>query len=144
MLGFLALAFTHGAVKAAAHGRKRAGDGHLFTELPAFGLGELTEELEFRVALERGLGRKVLKLSPTAARLGQAALFGLAHPGLEVDAAAGALLYSFAYDAGVKRAEEKAKSAPPTTPTTSPHLSGIITSTLAHLAHNVGVWFGST
>ena len=106
-----------GACKASLLGAHRAPGSHF---LGGFGLPELSEELQYRVGMERMLGRGVVGISPTAARVGQAMLFGLAHPGLEVDAAVGGFVYSKAFDA-----------------------HGLLGALAAHVAHNAGVWLGS-
>ena len=84
------------------------------------GLGEIAEELQYRWGGERLLAPK-LGLSPEVARIAQAAFFGLVHPGHEIDAALGGYVYSRAYDD-----------------------HGLLGAVAAHLAHNVGIWLGST
>ena len=110
MLGFVAGAFAWGAVKSAVTGQHR----HDYMDWDV-GVGELSEELVFRVGLEKGLG--LTGLAPAPVRLLQAGLFGAMHPGNEVDAALGGLLYGAAYDK-----------------------HGLLGSTLAHIAHNLGVF----
>lgn len=114
MLGYLAGAFAWGAVKAVSTGAHR----HDVAAGWDFGIGELSEELVFRVGLEKGLGFAGLGAVPV--RLTQSAVFGAMHPGNEVDAALGGLLYGAAYDR-----------------------FGLLGSTLTHLAHNVGVFAGA-
>jgi membrane protease YdiL (CAAX protease family) len=114
MLGYVAGAFAWGAIKAVStHARK-----HDVAAGWDFGVGELTEELVFRVGLERGLGLVGLGAAP--ARLLQAGVFGAMHPGNEVDAALGGLVYGAAYDR-----------------------YGLLGSTLTHLMHNLGVYVGA-
>lgn len=113
MLGFVAGAFAWGAVKAAATGARR----HDYLDHD-FGLGELSEELVFRVGLEKGLSLTGLGTAPM--RLLQAGVFGSMHPGNEVDAALGGLVYGAAYDR-----------------------YGLLGSTLTHIAHNLGVFLAA-
>ena len=117
MLGYIAGCLAWGAIKASVLGAHRAPGSHF---LGGFGLPELAEELEYRVLMERGVGRTLLGVNPMAARIAQSVMFGLAHPGLEVDAALGGFVYSKAYDA-----------------------HGILGALAAHVAHNAGVWLGS-
>lgn len=117
MLGYLAGAFAYGALKAVAMGRRQE---HFSTFLQTSPAGELMEEVEFRVLGERVVGRGVLGLSPLTARLSQAALFGLTHPGNELEAALGGVVYSLVYEK-----------------------HGLAGSLAAHLAHNLGTWAGS-
>jgi len=117
MLGYVLGCALWGAAKAKMLGAHRAPGSHF---LGGFGLPEIAEELEYRVVMERGIGLKMLGVNPTAARVGQAMLFGLAHPGLELDAAVGGFVYSKAYDA-----------------------HGFLGAVAAHIAHNAGVWLGS-
>ncbi len=117
MLGYVLGCALWGACKARLLGAHRTAGSHF---LNGFGLPELSEELQYRVGVERMLGRGVVGASPTVARVGQAILFGLGHPGLEVDAAVGGFVYSKAYDA-----------------------HGLLGAVAAHLAHNAGVWLGS-
>lgn len=113
MLGFVASAFAYGAVKAAAVGARR----HEVADGWDFGLNELSEELVFRVGLERGLGLAGLGAVPV--RLLQAGIFGLMHENT-ADAALGGLLYGAAYDR-----------------------HGLLGSTLTHVAHNLGVYLAA-
>ncbi len=113
MLGFVAGAFAWGAVKAAAHGVRRSE-----FKLHDIGLAEVTEEILFRAGLMGGLG--ALGLSPGAALVGQAAIFGMAHDGNEPDAALGGILYGHVYER-----------------------HGLLASTAVHVAHNLGVYFGA-
>ena len=117
MLGYLVGCLALGAAKAQLLGAHRTPGSHF---LNGFGLPELSEELEYRWLAERGVGRTLLGVSPTAARIGQAMLFGLAHPGLELDAAVGGFVYSKAFDD-----------------------HGLLGAVAAHVAHNAGVWLGS-
>ena len=117
MLGYVGLCCLWGFAKASLLGAHRAPGSHF---LGGFGVAELAEELEYRVAIERGIGHRMLGVNPTAARIAQAALFGLAHPGLEVDAAVGGFVYSKAFDA-----------------------HGLFGPLATHVAHNAGVWLGS-
>src|SRR5574343_567925 len=110
MLGFVAGAFAWGAVKAAAHGARR----HDYLDWDV-GIGELSEELVFRVGLEKGLGLFGFGAAPV--RIAQAGIFGALHPGNELDAALGGLVYGAAYDR-----------------------YGLLGSTLTHVAHNLGVF----
>lgn len=111
MLGYIALAGAWGMAKAIGHGAKR-------THLTVDG-GELLEELQFRTGIERLGLRGLLGVAPGPARFASALLFGLDHPGNELDASLGGILYSYAYDEG-----------------------GLLGATLCHLAHNLGVWLG--
>ena len=115
MLGYIAGALAWGALKANFLNVHRAPGSHALT-----GYGhEVLEELVYRTGLER----KVLRpagLSHETARVTQAALFGLIHPGTEVDAALGGYVYSKAYDA-----------------------HGFWGALAAHTAHNIGCWLGS-
>lgn len=113
MLGYVAGALAWGAAKAAFVGARR--DHYLDHD---FGLGELTEELMFRVGLEKGLG--AVGLASTSARVLQAGVFGAMHPGNELDAALGGLVYGAAYDK-----------------------HGLMGSTLTHMAHNFGVFLAA-
>lgn len=117
MLGYVLGCLAWGICKAHIYGAHRAPGSHF---LGGFGLPELSEELQYRMGMERMLGRSMLGVNPAAARITQAALFGLAHPGLEVDAAVGGFVYSKAYDA-----------------------HGLLGALAAHVAHNAGVWLGS-
>lgn len=112
MLGYIAGAFAWGALKSWSHDLTRS-------PRSSFGLGELAEELQFRMGLEHGLGRGLLGLSPTVSRLGASVLFAVVHPGHMLDAALGGLVYSKVYEG-----------------------HGLLGSTLAHIAHNLGVHFG--
>ena len=112
MLGFIAGMGLWGFAKASLLGAHR-------TSMHALGGPELLEELQFRVGVERVLAPR-LSIAPHLARLGQAALFGLMHPGLEVDAALGGYVYSKAYEG-----------------------HGLVGAVLSHVAHNAGVWLGS-
>ena len=115
MLGYLAAGFIWGAIKAQAVGARRAHD--LGTTLI---VAPIVEELQFRLGVERlGLARGLI-LSSERARLVSSALFGLMHPGLEVDAAVGGYVYSKAFDA-----------------------HGLAGAVFSHLAHNLGVALGS-
>ena len=106
-----------GACKAKLLGAHRTPGSHF---LDGFGAAELGEELEYRLLMERGVGRAMLGVTPTAARIATATLFGLAHPGLEIDAAVGGFVYSKAFDD-----------------------HGLLGAVAAHVAHNAGVWLGS-
>lgn len=117
MLGYVLGCLVWGAAKASILGAHRAPGSHF---LGGFGLPELAEELEYRVFTERMVGRGLVGVNPAAARLAQAMLFGLAHPGLELDAAVGGFVYSKAYDA-----------------------HGFFGAVASHVAHNAGVWLGS-
>ena len=112
-LGYVAAGFALGAVKAIAYGSK--GPRHTLHALAALGADAFTEELVYRTGVERFGLRQVLPVE--SARLAGAALFGLG-PANPLDAAIGGYLYSRAYDRG-----------------------GLGLSTLAHLAHNLGVVF---
>ena len=114
MLGYVATAAAWGFLKSQALGLTRSP-----RPFHSFGVPELLEEVEFRAGLEHGLGRTILGLRPAVARLGAAALFGLCHPGNELDAALGGFLYSKAYEA-----------------------HGLVGSTLTHLTHNLFVHLG--
>ncbi|TAL42479.1 MAG: CPBP family intramembrane metalloprotease [Salinibacterium sp.] len=118
MLWYVLACMAWGFAKASVLGAHRAPGSHF---LGGFGLPELAEELEYRVVMERGLGQRMLGVNPAAARLAQAALFGLAHPGLEVDAAVGGFVYSKAFDQ-----------------------HGLLGAVASHVAHNAGVWLGSS
>lgn len=113
MLGYLAAGFALGAVKALAYGSKR--EGHLGHTLLGIGPDALAEEVTYRFGLERVGMRGALGIGAEPARFAAAALFGLGHTN-PIDAAVGGYLYSRAYDAG-----------------------GLPLSTLAHVAHNLGV-----
>lgn len=113
---YLAGAFAYGLVKSALLGARSSAPFGLIDS----SLGVLEEELVYRLALERGLGRKVLGLQPMTARIGQAVAFGfIDHPWNPVESAAGAVFYSYAYDHG-----------------------GFPLAAGAHLAHNLGVFAG--
>lgn len=116
VLKYVGLCFAWGAGKAALMGVHRTPGSHIFS---GFGMPELSEELIYRVGLERGLLARS-GLSATSARLAQAAVFGLGHPGLEVDAALGGFVYSKAFEK-----------------------HGLLGALAAHVAHNAGCWFGS-
>lgn len=112
---YLAGAFAYGLVKSLALGATSS-------SFPLFEntAGVLEEELVYRLALERGLGRKVLGLRPMTARVGQAVAFGfIDHPWNPVESAAGAVVYSYAYDEG-----------------------GFPLAVGTHLAHNLAVYLG--
>ena len=114
MLGYIAGAAFWGLAKSSLTGARRTPHALL-----GFGFAELMEEVEFRAGIEhvglRGFGG----LSPGVSRLASSALFGLAHPGAELDAALGGVLYSMAYEKW-----------------------GLLGSTLTHLGHNLGVYLG--
>lgn len=114
MLGYIAGAALWGFAKSVSNNLTRS--PHALSDL---GAAELLEELQFRTGLEHGLGRRVLGLSPSVARLCGAALFGLNHPGHMVDAALGGVVYSKAYEK-----------------------YGLLGSTLTHIAHNLAVHLG--
>lgn len=116
-LGYVLGCFMWGAVKASALGAHRTPGTHM---LSGAGMPELSEELTYRMGLERGVLGGVAGLSPNAARIGQAVIFGLGHPGIQVDAAVGGFVYSKAYES-----------------------HGLLGSLAAHIAHNAGIWFGS-
>lgn len=112
---FLAGALVYGYAKSALLGAKSS-------SFPLWDntAGVLEEELVYRLALERGLGRAVLGLQPMTARLAQAAVFGLVdHPWNPIESAAGAVFYSYSFEAG-----------------------GLLLSVGTHLAHNTGVFLG--
>ena len=112
---YLAGAFAYGLLKSLALGATSSS----FPLWSNTG-GVLEEELVYRLALERGLGRKVLGLSPTVARVGQAVAFGfIDHPWNPVESAAGAVFYSYAFEAG-----------------------GLPLAVGTHLLQNLGVYFG--
>lgn len=114
MLGYVAGCLAWGALKAHALGTHRSPGSHALT-----GYGpEVLEELQYRMGVERMLLPR-LGVGPETARLAQAGLFGLTHPGLELDAALGGYIYSKAYDA-----------------------HGFWGALAAHTAHNIGVWLG--
>ena len=116
MLGYVLGCALWGAAKASILGVHRAPGSHALT-----GYGpEIVEELQFRLGLERVVAPR-LNIAPEPARIAQAALFGLIHPGTEVDAALGGYVYSKAYDA-----------------------HGLLGALAAHTAHNIGVWLGSS
>ena len=117
MFVYLIGCLAWGATKAQLLGAHRAPGSHFLGD---FGLPELSEELEYRLLIERGIGHTLLGVNHTAARIGQAMLFGLAHPGLELDAAVGGFVYSKAFDD-----------------------HGLLGAVVAHVAHNAGVWLGS-
>ena len=112
MLGYVIGCAAWGAFKATALGAHSTA---------AFGncLPELLEEVQYRWFGER-VAAPAVGVPAEHARVAQAALFGMVHPGHELDAALGGYVYSKAYDAyGFKGA------------------------VLSHLAHNVGVWLAS-
>lgn len=117
MLGYIAGCFAWGALKASVLGAHRTPGSHMLSGL---GMPELSEELTYRLGLERAVFGGLAGMAPGTARIAQAAVFGLGHPGIEVDAAVGGFVYSKAYDA-----------------------HGILGALAAHVAHNAGVWFGS-
>ena len=117
MLGYVLGCGLWGFAKASLLGAHRTPGSHF---LGGFGLPELSEELQYRVFTERMVGRTMLGVAPAAARVTQAMLFGLAHPGLEIDAAVGGFVYSKAYDA-----------------------HGFWGAVASHVAHNAGIWLGS-
>lgn len=120
MLGVLQFAgacFAWGLVKASVLGVHRTGSTHNF--LHNLGGQELSEELQFRFGLEQGL-KALTPLSAEAARVTQAALFGLMHPGNQLDAAVGGYVYSKAFEK-----------------------HGLMGSLSAHVAHNVGCWLAA-
>lgn len=114
MLSYIGLCFGWGLLKAHVLGAHSGAHA-----LSGLGAVELLEELQFRTGLERLIAPR-LSVAPQVAKLGQAVLFGLGHPGNEVDAALGGYVYSKAYDA-----------------------HGLMGAVLSHVAHNVGVWAGS-
>ena len=131
MLGYLAAAFAWGAVKAHVMGAHRTQP----SPLHRLGLAELGEELEFRGLLERvavPAAFGTMGAVPVAAKLGQAVLFGALHPGLEVDAAVGGLVYSLAWDTA-KRANFLGLGP----------FAGLAGAYLTHVAHNTGCWWAS-
>ncbi len=109
MFGYVFGCFAWGAVKARALGAHSAGSF-------GFGGAELLEELQYRFGAERMVAPR-LGLAPETARIGTSLLFGLTHPGHELDAALGGYVHSKAYDA-----------------------HGFKGAILSHLAHNLGVW----
>lgn len=111
-LGMLA----YGFVKATALGAKHTGHGSF---LHSVGGPELMEELQYRVGVEQGL-KHVVGVPATAARITQSVLFGLIHPGNEVEAALGGFVYSKAYEK-----------------------HGLLGSVLVHCAHNIGCYLGA-
>ena len=113
---YLAGAFAYGFLKRLALGARSTASFGVITS----SLGVLEEELVYRLALERGLGREVLKLHPMMARVAQAVAFGfIDHPWNPVESAAGAVLYSYAYDEG-----------------------GFPLAVGTHLVHNIAVYLG--
>ena len=115
MLGYVAGCLAWGALKASLLGVHRVHGSHALT-----GFGpEVVEELQYRLGLERVLAPR-LGLGKETARMGQAALFGLIHPGTEIDAALGGYVYSKAFDA-----------------------HGLLGALAAHTAHNIGCWLGA-
>lgn len=115
MLGFIAAGFALGATKAIAYGARGDRGDHSLHAVAMLGLDALSEELVYRVGVERVGMRGLGALGAEPARLASSILFGLGHAN-PIDAAVGGYLYSRAYDAG-----------------------GLGLSTLAHLAHNLGV-----
>lgn len=113
MLGYIAAGFALGGAKALVYGSKRGKQSRSAHALAMLGVDAFSEEVIYRTGVERFGLRQVMGVEP--ARLVGAALFGLGHTN-PIDAAVGGYLYSRAYDAG-----------------------GLGLSTLAHLAHNVGV-----
>lgn len=116
MLKYALGCFLWGACKSALMGAHRAPGSHF---LGGLGLPELSEELTYRLGMERLLLPK-LGLSSDAARLCQAAAFGAVHPGIQVDAAVGGFVYSKAFEQ-----------------------HGLLGALAAHVAHNVGCWAGA-
>lgn len=88
--------------------------------LSGAGMPELSEELTYRMGLERGVLGGVVGMNTEPARIAQAIIFGLGHPGIQLDAALGGYVYSKAYES-----------------------HGLLGSLAAHVAHNAGIWFGS-
>lgn len=118
MLGYVAGAALWGYAKASALGARR--HQHNIANI---GMHALAEELEFRVGLERGVGRAVLGLNSGVARGLSALAFGAVHEGSlarKADAALGGMLYSLAFDR-----------------------AGLAGAALTHLAHNLGIYLGS-
>ncbi len=113
MLGYFAGAFVWGLAKAVGSDATRS-----HNSLEGFGAAELVEELQFRTGIERMGLRRVFP--PGTARVLSAVAFASIHPGHELDAALGGILYSHAYDKG-----------------------GLLGSTVAHLCHNLGVYLGA-
>lgn len=97
-------------------GAHRTPGSHVFSGV---GMPELSEELLYRAGLERGVFAG-LGVAPNTARILQAGIFGLGHPGIEVDAAVGGFVYSKAFES-----------------------HGLLGALAAHIAHNAGCWFGS-
>jgi membrane protease YdiL (CAAX protease family) len=122
MLGYVLGAAAWGYLKAQGAGAKRSHNALAGLPVP-----ELLEELQYRGAIERGALKRVV--SPGAARAITAGLFALVHPGNELDAALGSLVYSKAYDAGSER--------------WGGHIGGLGFATLVHAVHNAAVWLGA-
>ena len=120
MLGYVLGAAAWGYLKAQGAGAKRSHNALAGLPVP-----ELLEELQYRGAIERGALKRVV--SPGAARAITAGLFALIHPGNELDAALGSLVYSKAFDAGESRWGR---------------FGGLLTAVATHCAHNCGVWLG--
>ena len=115
---FLAGALAYGYAKSALLGAKSTGGFPVYENTAAV----LGEEVTYRLALERWVGRDLLGLQPMTARVAQAVAFGfIDHPWNPVESAAGAVFYSYAYDAG-----------------------SLPLSVATHLAHNVGVFLGGS
>lgn len=110
-----AFAFAYGVLKSQLVGSKR------FHEpmLPGYGIGELGEELLYRVLPFEGAKLANLNVDPSIINFGQAFAFGAAHT-YPVEAGLGGLFYGVAYQQ-----------------------NGLLGSWAAHVAHNIGVWVGA-
>lgn len=117
-----ALGYTYGFLKASAFATSGA-SFDLGDEL----VGVASEELLYRVGIERLLLRNLLGLSEWPARLIQAALFGAVHRNA-LEAGIAGIAYSWLYEQGQKRGG---------------HAAGFALSGLTHLAHNWGVTHGA-
>ena len=115
-LGYIAAGFALGAAKSVAYGVKGP-KKHSLHSVAMLGLDALSEEVVYRTGVERIGLRGVANMGPETARMLGALAFGMGHTN-PIDAAVGGYLYSRAYDAG-----------------------GLGLSTMAHLAHNLGVVF---
>lgn len=118
LAGYIAGCALYGFTKATVLGARR---GHTSSSTFMHSLGgpELMEELQYRVGVEQGL-KHLGGVGEVPARVTQSILFGLIHPGNEVEAALGGYIYSKAYAA-----------------------HGLMGSLLAHCAHNLGCWLGA-
>lgn len=108
-------AFVYGAAKSQVVGSKRFHE----PPLPGYGIGELGEELLYRVLPFEGAKLANLNVDPNYINFVQAFAFGAAHK-YPVEAGLGGLAYGIAYQQ-----------------------NGLLGSWLMHVAHNLGVWVGA-